>query len=258
MPNTGVTTLATIRNTCKSETDSINSSFVSDPEWNSFIQSSYQWLYGMIVQAFGNDYFAQTFPPYQFTTDGLNQNFALPDGSSTFKLSTGATAPAFFKLLGVDWANNTTQFFSLKPFAYADRNRLSYFNGSTPQAAQNIRVHYIPRLTLPAADADLIDGVNGWEEFIVIDACIKAKDKEESDTSVLQARRAQMEQRLNSEIENRDAGNPAKIVNSMGRGALGMQYRLNGGNLWLIGNGYSGGWPIGDYGDESDGPFWGY
>lgn len=245
MPNPGVTTLLTIRTSCKSESDNVGQAYIADSEWNSFIQSAYQELYGKIVQAFGNDYFVQTpSSGYTFTTNGTSDHFALPDGSGA--------SPAFFKLLGVDVRlTSQQQYVSLKPFAFADRNRWSAFNNGIPMAGQTIRVLYVPRLTVPTVDASLIDGVNGWEDWIVCQACMRALAKEESDVSVFMARLAALEKRLDSEIENRDAGSSDKIVDSLGRGSLGMGYRLNGSDLWLQG-GTTPGW-FGDWGREFEG-----
>lgn len=238
----GVTTLLDVRNSCKSQTDNINSTFLTDAEWNALINTAYYELYGLIVQTFGSDYFVQSpSSGYTFTTDGINDHFALPS--------------TFFKLLGVDVAITATQFVSLKPFAFADRNRYSVTGTSIPMAGQTIRLLYVPRMVLLTLDADTIDGVNGWEDWIVCKACVMALAKEESDVSVFMARIKMLQDRLDSEIENRDAGTSAKIVDVLWKTTRGMQYRLNGNNLWLIG-GTTPGWaPYGDWGGLDD--YWG-
>lgn len=227
----GVVTLLSVRDACKQESDNVGQSFISDAEWNGYIQRSYQGLYGRIVEAFGNDYFVQS-PTggYTFTTDGTNNFFALPDGSGS--------SPAFFKLLGVDvlLSSGTGQWVSLTPFAFADRNRAAFPNTQIPQAGQTVRVFYVPRLTVPTQDSDTIDGVNGWEDWIICEACMVALTKEESDVSVFGMRLAALEKRLEAEIENRNATEQGgAIVDVYRRGRAGMQYRLNGNNLWLIG-----------------------
>lgn len=240
------TTLLQLRTRCKSESDNVGQAFVADSEWDAFIQSSYLELYGNIVTHFGNDYFVQSpASGYTFVTDGVNQFFALPSD--------------FFKLLGVDLQILSAQqaWVPLKAFAFQDRNRYSAFNGQTPYAGQTMRLLYVPRATIPLVNTDTVDGVNGWEEFIVIDACIKALAKEESDVSVFIARREKMEQRLASEIESRDAtGGAATIVDVLGRRAMGMQYRLNGNQLWLIGGSTPGWYPYGDWGSSDIGFGW--
>lgn len=241
-----MTTLLELRTRCKEETDSVNESFISDAEWDKYINSSYQEIYGLIVQAYGADYFTQT-PSggYTFLTDGINQFFALPAD--------------FFKLLGVDvQVSSPSQWVSLKTFPFADRNRLSVFNNPIPMAGQTIRVFYIPRVTVLALDADIISdtiSMNGWEEYIIADVGIKAAAKEESDVSVFLARKNALLKRIEAESSNRDAGNPPRIVDTFGVKAKSMQYRLNGSNLWLIGNSTPG-WSYGDWGE--DGNAWGY
>lgn len=236
-------TLSQIRTRAKEESDNVNSAFVSDPEWLDYINASYFELYGLITEQFGNDYFSKVPTPYSFVTDGTNQFFALPSD--------------FYKLLGVDLqVASPLQWISLKRFNFADRNQFSVFNGPIPQAGQTIRVWYIPSLTPLAGDSDTVDGVNGWEEYIVIDAAMKAMAKEESDVSVLFARKKMMLDRVASEANNRDAGNPQTIVDVMGKRARAMQYRLSGNQLWVIGNsqpGFTGGG-----GDWFDGTSFGY
>lgn len=245
MPTPGVTTLLAVRTSCKQQSDNVGQSFISDPEWNGYIQSSYQELYGLIVQKFGNDYFVQTpATGYTFVTDGVNQLFTLPAD--------------FFKLLGVDLQLSAPGYWaSLKEFNFAERNKLSVTNTTIPMAGQTIRLLYVPRLTVPTQDADAMDGVNGWEEYIVADACIKALNKEETDVSVFMARKQELVQRIEAEAENRDAGSPATIADVYGRRARAMQYRLNGNQIWLIGNGMPGYGPWGDWSsDDGAGGWW--
>lgn len=231
-------TLADIRTRCQQETDMVNSTFISSAEWLNLINGSYQEAYGLYAQAYGSDYFVKN-PPQTVTTDGVNQLFAL--------------ASDFWKLLGVDvQVSAPQQWVSLRPFAFADRNSVSGLNSQIPAAGQTLRVFYIPTVTLLAADADVISlplTANGGEEYVVADACIKAMAKEESDPSVFMARKVELKQRLEAEASNRDAGNPARIVDASGRRARSMQYRLQGSSLWLIG-GQSPGW----YGPDSWGP----
>jgi hypothetical protein len=230
-------TLLQLRNRAKQESDNVNSSFLTDAEWDSLLVSSYQELYGLVVQTYGNNYYTQS-PSGGFTvtTDGINQFFALPTD--------------FFKMLGVDLLiGGTNNYVSLKPFSFSDRNQLNVgANGGVPMAGQTVRLYYVPLPTLPTVDASTIEGVNGWEEYIIVDAAMKALAKEESDVSVMALRKQALIQRLEAEAENRDAGSPATVADVIGKRARGMQYRINGNNLWLIGNGQPGWYPEGDWG----------
>jgi hypothetical protein len=57
-------------------------------------------------------------------------------------------------------------------------------------------------------DTDFCDGVSGWTEYIIIDAAIKALQKEESDVTILAAQKMSMLDRIEAAAENRDAGEP--------------------------------------------------
>lgn len=63
-------------------------------------------------------------------------------------------------------------------------------------------------------DSTTIDGVSGWEEYIVVDAALKAMGKEESDPSLLAQQKLFMKQRLIDMAANRDAGNPATVADT--------------------------------------------
>lgn len=216
-------TLLQLRDRVREESDNVGSTFVTDAEANKYINASYGELYGLIAQKFGDDYFVQT-PPTSITTDGTNQLYAL--------------ATDVFKVVGVELQITTGQFVSLRPFAFADRNRYGYY--STPYSGQVVRYYYVPRFTPLAVDASAtvtaID-IGGWDEYIVVDAAIKVTGKEDNDASLLMARKQALINRLEAESENRDAGMPAKIVDAAALGGWGMAYRLAGEKLWLIGQG---------------------
>jgi hypothetical protein len=219
----------------------VNSLFLTDAEFNANIAASHQELYDLLVEAYGNDYFVAGTPDnwYQFAFNGTSAGFLLPDGTATYLLKDGlTTAPAFYKLLGVDLqlSGAPDGWLTLKPFTFMERNRFSFPNTQAaygrrtnlryriqgnslwftplPSGNQNCRIWYVPRLTVASADSDVIDGVNGWEEYIVVDAAIKALQKEESDVSVLMAQKQALIQRINSIAENRDAGSPARVSDS--------------------------------------------
>ena len=216
----------------------VNSSFVSTAEWTNYINGSYQELYGLLVTAF-EDYYVAT--PYEFTTDGTNQNYALP------------SSPAMFKLLGVDLQVQASQLWAtVKPFTVLERNSLGLINTPIPMAGQTLRLWYVPVVTVLSGDSDVtVDIVNGWEEYIVIDAAMKAMAKEESDIGALAMRKAAMKERLDGEAQNRDAGSPARINDVYRVQSQGMRYHVIGGNIRLIG----GNTPAIPFG-EGYGAFW--
>lgn len=211
--------LGQVRLMSQQRADRVNSQFVTLPEWNSYIVQSYFELYDLLVDVY-EDYFVQT--PYQFTTTGAQQ-YTLPTD--------------FYKLLGVDFAGNQNgnAWVTLRKFEFISRNRYIYpqmnvsalgiwnpqyrlvgntlFFIPTPASGQLVQVWYIPKVTQPLQDTDILSGVSGWIEYVIVDAAIKALQKEESDVTVLMGQKMMLKTRIEESSMNRDAGQPDKISN---------------------------------------------
>lgn len=225
---TGQMSLGELRLRARQRADMENSQFVSTSEWNYYINQSYYELYDLLITCYEDYYVAPRLP---ITTDGT-QLYSLPDGSNN-----GGAAP-LYKLYGVDLGlnSNSTAFISLKKFDFVERNRyifpqvtanyLAYFNleyrlvGSkimiipTPAAGQTFGLWYFPKLTTLLQDTDVMDGISGWTEYVIVDAARKAKDKEESDTSSLMNEKAMLKMRIEESAASRDAGQPDKVSDS--------------------------------------------
>jgi len=110
--------------------------------------------------------------------------------------------------------------------------------GTTPLSLTLLNTDGTPGITtrcqLSAAtisgDPITADGVSGWLEYVITDAAIKAAQKEESDTTVLQFQKQALIKRIEAAAENRDAGSPATVAD--------VQW-TNG--TWPFGNGFGGG-----------------
>jgi hypothetical protein len=225
----GVESLASLRLQAQQRADRVNSNFVTKPEWNKYINQSATELYDLLITVY-EDYYAAT--PYVFVTDGTNSQYALPAGQVDVN---SVTAKQFYKLLGVDCglANNDNAKITVHKYDFIERNRYVYPNvtstffgvfnmryrvmGSnitfipTPSAGQYITVHYIPRLVTMLKDTDTLDGISGWAEYVIVDAAIKALQKEESDVSLLMAEKVALRKRIEESATNRDAGQPDVI-----------------------------------------------
>lgn len=217
-------TLLELRTAARQRADMVYSQFVTDAEFNSYINQSYFELYDLLVSKFGDNYYVA--PVYTINTNGTDYLFNLPNN------------PPLYKLLGVDLALANTQdsYVTIRPFEFIDRNRYAVpnfqsFYGLTnlryrlngdqiwftpiPAANQRIRLWYIPRMTTLALDTDTADGISGWTEYIIVDAAIKAMQKEESDITALMAQKQMLISRINAMAESRDAGSPAKVSDNM-------------------------------------------
>ena len=90
----------------------------------------------------------------------------------------------------------------------------------SPRSAEVVTHRYISTLFffdnggLPvadmSADTDYIDGVNGWEEYIVLDCCIKHANNEEQDARPFENELARIISEIDREAGKR-SGEPVKI-----------------------------------------------
>ncbi len=238
----GELSLQQLRLMAQQRADRVNSNFVTLPEWNTYINQSYFELYDILVGAFEDYYLAV---PYTFQTTGVD-SYALPNGAPAYTDADGNTAKPFYKLLGADLgllpdSNNARV--TMRKFNFIDRNDYVYpqlassflgvFNPRyrimdnkirfipTPSSNQYITLWYIPRMTQLLQETDIAQGVNGWLEYIIVDAAIKALQKEESDVSVLMAQKQALIDRIQSLASNRDAGEPDTISDTRRHGSFG-------------------------------------
>lgn len=224
----GEMSLLAIRNLAKQRADMESSNFIKKSEWNNYINQSMYELYDLLVTAY-EDYF--TILGATFNTDGVNSSYAIPNGTNY------NGAPALYKLMGLDLGlpSASNGFVSIEKYNFSERNKYFYPNTSAtlygvynlqyrmlnnqinfiplPSANQPIRIWYIPRLRPLLQDSDTTtDSISGWIEYVIIDAAIKALQKEESDTSALMAQKAALKARIEETAINRDAGRPDTIT----------------------------------------------
>lgn len=246
---TGQMSLGELRLRAKQRADMENSNFIDVSEWNYYINQSYYELYDLLITAYEDYYIA---PRLSITTTSTDL-YALPNGANN------SAAPAFYKLYGVDCglSNSTSAFVTLKKFDFIQRNRyvfpqitssiLGVFNmeyrvlGSniklipSPGAGQTIGLWYFPKLTTLLQDTDVVDGISGWTEYVIVDAARKAMMKEESDTTFLIQEKMMLQKRIEESASNRDAGAPDTISDTRGQNGWGS----------MGGIGYDG--PLGGY-----------
>lgn len=212
MANT--TTLAQLRTRARERSDQENSTFVSSSELLSYINASYQELYDILVGKF-EDYYT------------IKTTVVIASGSSTIPLPSD-----FYKLRGIDFKLDTNTFVSVGKFNFIERNVLNRsiirrgagFRETQYRVIGNsiqiepedsadgvYRLWYTPLPTLLSAETDTIDGIQGWEEYVIIDVAIKMMAKEESSTTHLEREKAAMLKRIESMAANRDSGQPESI-----------------------------------------------
>jgi hypothetical protein len=224
----GIYTLLQLRTLARQRANLENSNFVTEDEWNNYVNDSLKELYDLIIQKYGDDYYVNN---VTITTDGSTYLYPLPDGT----LYSAATP--FYKFLGLDLALSNTQdsYVTIRSFSFQERNKYAVpnfqsFYGVTnlryrlqgnnlwltpiPASGQTLRLWYVPRCITLTADASTTDCYGGWNEYVVIDAAIKAMIKQELDVTALAGQKMLMIQRIESAAENRDAGNPACVTDA--------------------------------------------
>lgn len=261
---TGEMCLSQIRLKAMQRADRVNSNFVTKSEWNSYINQSMFELYDILITEFEDYYVAPI--PAQFTVNGSQFLYPLPNGSILFNNGLDQSqpqfiAPPFYKLLGVDLAlnNATNGYVTLNKFNFINRNQFVYPNtastiygvfnmqyrvmGSnlefipTPSSGQQIRLWYIPRLQELLLDTDITTtGISGWIEYVIVKAAYYALTKEESDTQSLVMQLVALTDRITASAANRDAGRPDTISDSRATSSNGYGNGFGGGF-----NGSSGG-----------------
>jgi hypothetical protein len=215
-----------LRERSQQRADRVNSNFVKLPEWNFFINQAYAELYNLLITVYEDYYVA---PRLVFQTNGTQQRYELPNGQNY------NGAPALFKLYGVDLGldSSSNAWVTLKKFDFISRNRYVYpqiastflgvFNlqyrmlGNyihfipTPAGAQYIGLWYYPRINTLLKDTDVMDGISGWTEYVIVRAAKYALDKEESDTGKLDQELLFLKSQIEEGATNRDAGQPDSI-----------------------------------------------
>lgn len=206
-------TLANLRTRVRERADMVNSQFITDSELNGYIDLSYSGFYDLLIEE-ENYYF------------GTSANATVSSGNAIPLPSN------FYRLIGLDDLTNPDYPLTVRKFNFAERNdfrnmylTLSNFSdvfysiyGSNillepnSLAQKTYKLWYIPHRTVLTADGDTVDSVNGWIEWVIIDAAIKCLQKEESDTKDLKNSQREVYERITKAKGKRDSVGPDKIA----------------------------------------------
>lgn len=230
----GQLSLGELRLRGKQRADRVNSTFVTDEEWNFQIrQASYE-LYDLLITTY-EKYSAGSLSSVIVNTNGSTQFYDLPNGinylGGTYTGVSGTPAKSFYKMIGIDLGVNTSNnaWVTISSFNFVDRNNYVYPNSTstiygvynmraevignqlmvipTPAGNQQLRLWYAPILPGLLADTDLtVTGWNGFLQYVIARSAKYALDKEESDTTTLDAELNFLKTRIEQAAANRDEG----------------------------------------------------
>lgn len=151
--------------------------------------------------------------------------------------NSGIGAADFYQLRGIDVQVNGSLWAPLKPYGWKDRNTFQaavMYVGITgpyycyrlqannvifqpaPNASSLIRFSYTPAFQPLVNLTDTLDGLDGWEEWVVLQAARMCLINEESDTSAIERQLAEQDARITKMAAARNTGEP-KFVAAMSR-----------------------------------------
>jgi hypothetical protein len=222
-------TLLSLRTRSRSRSDTVNDAHITDAEMTTWINLGLAELHDFLVDAYDEI--------LTVVTDSSN-DIQIVAGQASYPL------PAdFYKMMGVDYLFGTRYQFTMTRFMPRERNRYQgpfaplitgrliagvlvpqyrvreqYIDVIPQPSAQmglgKMRLYYIKQFANLVLDTDYVDPSipNGWEDYAVLSAAAAALTKQERDPSVLMAERAKIEQRITRAAQDRDAGEPMRVV----------------------------------------------
>lgn len=199
--------------------DMVNSDFVTTAELDYYLDSAWREFYGMCVSRFEGLFVAYG----DITTTAGVWEYSLPSAFRKLKLIQLLRGDGKWdrSLRRSDWRDIETlapQGMRGTPIHYvlfidpivARANRILLT--PTPDAAYTLRVRYVPNVQLTDMLSSAASSIPAaWDEFIVLVAAIKMKDKEESDCWVLNQELQRLTDQIIRDLQPMDESEPAQV-----------------------------------------------
>ena len=189
-------------------------SWLKTADVNAMIVTSAQALAGMLIEAYGDNY---------FTTSA----------TITTTPSTGTTAlpTRCYKVLQFWWVRGSDDVVKIQRGSVDDLKLASFSARSwdeygpryrlqgtgnvqwlpTPSNAYTVACDYVQLPADLSADGDTFEAGPGWEEWLIADVCRKISAREEKDISSWMAERGDAEARIRSQAPERDEGEALSV-----------------------------------------------
>lgn len=256
----GQINLGYLRYQSQLQSDKLHSQYLTDDEWNFNINQSANELYDILITKYGDNYLMA---PYLLIPLTGSEAYALPDGLLY------SSAPAFYKLLGVDVnisgaiSTPNAGWIPVARFNWSDRDKYTTFPGQAgalnniyqmsyrqmgnllfvipANMNQTLRISYVPMLRQMLLDTDMLPfSISGWAEYVIVDAALKAMGKQEDFDKVayFNGRKLALLERIETTAANRDAGQPNTVSNT--RATMGDPGFSGWGSGWGGSGGFGG------------------
>jgi len=221
-------TLVLLRGDVRARVDAMSTdAFVTDSDLTEWLNQEWAELYDILIGGVDT---------YYLKVDAFNTTA----GTSSYDLPSD-----YYKTRGVDVKTTTGYFRNAHRFNFEQRNDYPITGWSWPDSIQyDIRAskltfmpspagtyavqhQYIPSAVRMSADSDTIDGVNGWELYVVAGAAMKWALKEDNTelASMLANEKAALRARITSVSRDRDSGEAPKVRVVRGRQSNNVRWR---------------------------------
>lgn len=205
-------TLSALRTRIRQRTDNEHTGedFVTDAELTQLINKSYRELFALLVKS-GLHSVAET--SYSIPVNGAT-SYALPDDYYAIQDVYRDVSGSKYRLRRHNARTRPATVTVGDAYSYRAAgvgvNAVIELYPTPPSGTYTLFYIAIPAAL--SADADTVDGVLGWEEYIVLDVSIDVLQKEGLDTQELQLRKAQMFTRIAEEAFLRDIHESVEVA----------------------------------------------
>jgi hypothetical protein len=187
----------------------VDLAYIDEPQMTRMINASLAELYDLVV-ASNKDHYAES------------ANISVVSGTDSYTL-----AADHYRLVGVDVYDGGA-WHLMKRFNLHERNQLQDSEASdvntsyrvvggalklrpTPTWSGTVRVWYIPAPPQLSLDTDTWDGISGWEQYVVIDCCLKLGRKQKEDVTELVAEKTALAGRIRGLSADMDDNEPDRV-----------------------------------------------
>lgn len=227
-------TLLELRTRIRQLTDTENDNHITDAELTEWVNKGIRVLAGKVIEADPDFYITDT----TLTTVAGTTEYDFTDGTAF-----SPTAANFRSIRGVDFPTGGLTY-RLKSYPYNERTRrLAYTtsgfglpryrvarndtDGSGARllfdidpGANTYTVHYLPVPTELSADGDLLDGVMGFDDYVIAYAAARVRRKSDEDPSMELADMARVEKQILHEGKHRHQDGMERISRTRRRRRL--------------------------------------
>lgn len=228
--------LADLRTRIRRTTDQEGSAFVTDAELTDEINSGIAELWDLLTAADPDWYLVRATLSTTAGTEQYNIAAGVPANIAYLRgvsLQLGADRWLPISSYGLR-EGDLVESFGEDPYlplpGGAGRTRYRFMrngidgSGATisfrPDPGTNIyRLEYVPGASTLAADGDLVDGINGWEDYVIQRTAIYVRDKADETEAAARHERnlAKLKARIEWMATQRDQGSPPQPARIVGR-----------------------------------------